>query len=139
VNGLPAAPPILRLQHVRLPFPGTPESLDQARQFYGEVLGLAVRPHPPDLPGVVLWFVLGDQELHLFGEPEAVAVNDRSRRHPCFELADAGALAALRTRLDGAGATTFDVDAHIPGRSSYYAMDPFDNTLEFVAFEEGHW
>jgi len=129
-------PRIRRLQHVSLPFPGTAESVVAARRFYSEVMGLEERPVPPALPGVVLWFAVGDEELHLFSEPAGVAVNPQSRRHPCFQVDD---VARLRAHLDGAGATTRDHDGEIPGRPRFFALDPFGNTIEFVTFEPDHW
>ncbi|HEX5823539.1 MAG TPA: VOC family protein [Candidatus Limnocylindrales bacterium] len=128
--------PVLRLQHVSLPFPGTPESLDAARRFYGEILGLDEYPRPPKLPGVGIWYAVGDQELHLFTEPDAVALNQRSRRHPCFQVQDA---ADLRARLEAEGVTTRDHDGEIPGRLRFFAVDPFGNTLELAQFEADHW
>ena len=127
---------ILRVQHVSLPFPGTPESLETARRFYADILGLAECPRPPLLPGVGIWYTVGDQELHLFSEPDGVAVNARSRRHPCFQVEDA---AALRAHLEAAGVTTRDDDGEIPGRRRFFAVDPFENTLELVQFEADHW
>jgi catechol 2,3-dioxygenase-like lactoylglutathione lyase family enzyme len=129
-------PPVVRIQHVSLPFPGTPESLDVARRFYGEILGLAERSRPDVFPGVGIWYAIADQELHLFSEPAGVAVNPQSRRHPCFEVDDVD---GLRAHLDAAGVTTRDHDGEIPGRPRFFAVDPFDNTLEFVHFEADHW
>jgi catechol 2,3-dioxygenase-like lactoylglutathione lyase family enzyme len=129
-------PRIVRLQHVSLPFPGTPDSFDAARRFYAEALGLAECPRPPLLPGVGIWYTVGDQELHLFSEPAGVAVNPESRRHPCFQVDD---VVALRQRLDAAGVTTHDDDGEIPGRLRFFAVDPFENTLELVQFEANHW
>lgn len=128
--------PVLRLQHVSLPFPGTPASIATARRFYGEILGLEERPRPPGLPGVGLWFAVADQEVHLFTEPSGVAVNAESRRHPCFQVGD---VEAIRGGLMAKGVTTLDDDGEIPGRPRFFAIDPFGNTLEFVAFEADHW
>jgi catechol 2,3-dioxygenase-like lactoylglutathione lyase family enzyme len=125
-----------RLQHVSLPFPGDPASFATARHFYGEVLGLDERPRPDVFPGVGIWYAVGDQELHLFSEPSGVAANPESRRHPCFEIDD---VEALRAHLVSAGVTTRDHDGAIPGRPRFFAVDPFDNTLEFVHFEADHW
>ena len=127
---------VLRLQHVSVPFPGTPASLETARRFYGEFLGLAECPRPPLLPGVGIWYTVGDQELHLFSEPGGVAANPQSRRHPCFQVED---VATLRTRHEAAGVTTRDDDGEIPGRLRFFAVDPFENTLELVQFEADHW
>jgi catechol 2,3-dioxygenase-like lactoylglutathione lyase family enzyme len=127
---------IIRVQHVSLPVPGTPGSLDAARRFYGGLLGLEERDRPPALPAGGLWYAVGDQELHLFAEPSGVAANDASRRHPCFQVDD---VARLRANLDGHGVPTRDHDGVIPGRPRFFAIDPFGNTLEFVAFEADHW
>jgi catechol 2,3-dioxygenase-like lactoylglutathione lyase family enzyme len=127
---------VLRLQHVSLPFPGSPESLQAARHFYGEIVGLEEIARPPTLPGVGIWYAIGDLEVHLFGEPSGVAANAQSRRHPCFEVAD---IDRLRAHLDAAGVSTRDHDGEIRGRSRFFAVDPFENTLEFVHFDADHW
>ena len=129
---------VLRLQHVSLPFPGDTASLDAARRFYGELLGLEERSRPPLLPGVGIWYVAGadDLELHLFAEPSGVAANLESRRHPCFQVDD---VARLRSHLVSAGIATRDDDGTIPGRQRFFAVDPFDNTIEFVQFDADHW
>jgi catechol 2,3-dioxygenase-like lactoylglutathione lyase family enzyme len=127
---------VLRLQHVSLPFPGDPASFETARQFYGQILGLEERPRPDVFPGVGIWYAVGDQELHLFSEPSGVAANPESRRHPCFEVED---VEGLRAHLVSAGVTTREYDGEIPGRPRFFAVDPFDNTLEFVHFEANHW
>ena len=129
-------PPVIRLQHVSLPIPATPESLDEARRFYGEILGLEERPRPPVFPGTGIWYAVGDQELHLFSEPTGVTANPQSRRHPCFQVDD---VSALRAHLTATGVTTRDDDGEIPGRPRFFAVDPWDNTLEFVQFEAIHW
>jgi catechol 2,3-dioxygenase-like lactoylglutathione lyase family enzyme len=127
---------IVGLQHVAIPFPGDPESVDIARQFYGEVLALAEIAVPPTLRGVVLWFNAGDQELHVFSEPSGVAANDQSRRHPCFQVDD---VAAFRAQLGASGVETIDSDGDIPGRPRFFALDPFGNAIEFVEFRPDHW
>jgi catechol 2,3-dioxygenase-like lactoylglutathione lyase family enzyme len=121
---------------VSLPFPGTADSIEEARRFYGGVLGLEERPRPPALPGAGLWYAVGDQELHLFAESSGVDANSQSRRHPCFQV---DAVDELREQLTAAGVTTRDHDGEIPGRPRFFAVDPFGNTLEFVTFEADHW
>jgi catechol 2,3-dioxygenase-like lactoylglutathione lyase family enzyme len=120
---------------VSLPIPGA-DALADARRFYGDVLGLRELPRPPKLPGVGLWYAIGDQELHLFEEPAGVAVNPQSRRHPCLQVDD---VVELRRHLESAGAPTRDDDGEIPGRSRFFALDPFGNSIEFVQFAPDHW
>jgi catechol 2,3-dioxygenase-like lactoylglutathione lyase family enzyme len=127
---------IERLQHVSLPVPASVEALDAARRFYGGLLGLEEVARPPALPGTGIWYAVGDLELHLFSEPAGVAANRESRRHPCFQVDDVD---ALRRELEAAGVTTRDDDGEIPGRLRFFALDPFDNTIEFVRFEASHW
>jgi catechol 2,3-dioxygenase-like lactoylglutathione lyase family enzyme len=121
---------------VSLPLPGDAASLAVARHFYGGILGLEEVSRPPVFPGTGIWYAVGDQELHLFTEPSGAAANPESRRHPCFEVEDVD---ALRVHLDAAGVTTRDHDGEIPGRPRFFAIDPFENTLEFVHFDVNHW
>jgi catechol 2,3-dioxygenase-like lactoylglutathione lyase family enzyme len=127
---------IQQIQHVSLPIPPEEQALREGRRFYGEIMGLREVDRPPSLPNSGLWFAIGDQELHLFGEPRGVAVNAESRRHPCFRVED---VAGLRRHLDEAGVHTLDDDGEIRGRPRFFAVDPFGNTLEFVRFEANHW
>lgn len=120
---------LLSVHHVALPFPGTPESVDQAHRFYSTALGLEELEVPDVLAGSVLWFAIGDQELHLFAEPSGVAMNDQTRPHPCFETGD---LAAFRVHLEGAGVETIEGNPVIEGRPRFFVLDPFGNALEFI-------
>ena len=131
-----SGPRVLRLQHVSLPVPGSAELLAEARRFYSDILGLEEIPRPDVFPGAGIWYAAGDQELHLFSEPTGVTANSQSRRHPCFEVDD---MDGLRAHLDASGVTTRDHDGEIPGRPRFFALDPFENTLEFVHFEPDHW
>ena len=89
---------ILRINHVQLAMPRGRE--DEARRFYGEVLGLREIPKPVALAargGV--WFALGDAQLHL-----GVDVDFRPARkaHLAFEVGDLDSIAA---RCGAAGHT----------------------------------
>jgi extradiol dioxygenase family protein len=123
-------PQVLGLQHVALPFPGTPEATATARRFYGTLVGLHEKPTPASIEGV-LWFdVGGDTELHLYSEPEALV--GRSRRHPCLRVRD---LAALNARLSANDVEVIEPAEIIPGRRRLFAFDPFGNALEFAEFD----
>ncbi len=113
---------ILRLDHVQLAVPRGSE--DEARSFYGGVLGLVelAKPEPIRARGGV-WFSAGEQELHLgVEEPFAPA----RKAHPGLVVDD---LEALRDRLRAAG-VAFEDDANIDGVDRLFTHDPFGNRLE---------
>ena len=118
-----------RIQHVSVPRP--PNSDDQARQFYGQLLGLEEIPPPTSLATLnVIWYRLGDTELHLLIEEQSG--QDRSGRHFCIAVED---VEALRERLEIAGVAVVGTTA-IPGRPRYFIRDPFGNLIEITTIED---
>lgn len=118
---------IRALDHVQLAAPAGCE--EAARQFYGELLGLAEVPKPATLAGRGgVWFALGNasgQGLHIGVEqPFAPA----RKAHPAL-LVDK--LDALAERLTAAGVTVV-WDAELPGYRRFYAFDPWGNRLELL-------
>ncbi len=114
-----------RIQHVSIPRPAGSDSA--VRAFYGELLGFEEVPPPKSLTGVI-WYRLGDTELHLFTEDP----DGRLRgQHLCIEVAD---LQGIRGRLEGAGYETRDTTV-IPGRPRFFCRDPFGNLIEFTRVE----
>ena len=112
------------LDHVQVLAP--PGSEDEARVFFGQLLGLDELPKPPALAargGV--WFACGDQQLHVSVDS---GFRPARRSHPAFRVGD---IDAVRARLDGAGVELRDDDA-IPGVRRFYADDPFGNRIEFT-------
>jgi catechol 2,3-dioxygenase-like lactoylglutathione lyase family enzyme len=106
----------MRLDHVQVAAPLGCE--DEARAFYGGVLGLSELEKPASLAsrgGV--WF----EHLHVGVEDPFTPAR---KAHPAFVVAD---LDALASRL---GEVQWD-DA-VPGVRRFYASDPFGNRLEFV-------
>ena len=103
-------------------------SEDDARRFYGELLGMAELRKPDALAvrgGV--WFACGDHQLHVgIAEPFAPAI----KAHPAllFDLAD---LVRLGERLAAAGCNVQWDDA-IPGTKRFYTADPWGNRIEMV-------
>jgi catechol 2,3-dioxygenase-like lactoylglutathione lyase family enzyme len=119
---------IVGLDHAFLTIPDGGE--DEARRFYGEIVGLEEMPRPAGLRergGV--WFRAGGQELHL-GTDEAHA--GTKRPHPGFRVESLTALEELARRVEGAG---YDVqwDERIEDRKRFYTRDPFGNRLELLA------
>ena len=103
---------------------------DEARRFYGDVLGLEEIQRPEGLQrsgGV--WFQAGGEELHL-GTDDA---HLRPKRpHPGFRVGSSAELDELAERLTS---NRFDVkwDDRIEGRRRFYTRDPFGNRLELLA------
>ncbi|MFN8526349.1 MAG: glyoxalase [Chloroflexota bacterium] len=113
-----------RLHHVQIAIP--PSREDEARRFYGELLGLRELPKPKNLAGRGgVWFKLGEHELHL-GVQEDFA--PALKAHPAVMLGD---LLSVRARLDAAGATTSE-DEPLPGYDRCYVNDPFGNRVELL-------
>jgi catechol 2,3-dioxygenase-like lactoylglutathione lyase family enzyme len=111
---------VLGIDHVQVAAPAGCE--EQARAFYGGVLGLAELEKPAALAARGgCWFAAGPQQLHVGVERDFAAAR---KAHPAFVVDDLDALA------DRLGAVEWD-DA-IPGVRRFYAADPFGNRLEFA-------
>ncbi|HVW91119.1 MAG TPA: VOC family protein [Devosia sp.] len=115
---------LLALDHVQLAMPAGGE--ETARRFYGELLGLAEVPKPPNLAargGV--WFARGPIKLHLGVEAD---FRPARKAHPAFLVKDLDSLAA---RLDRAGFPPA-ADEPLDGYDRLYVADPFGNRLELM-------
>ena len=115
----------MRLQHVSVAIAG--DGADEARSFYGGLLGLQEKPVPPKLdPDQLVWFELGgDLELHLMQTGDGPAPG----AHFCIAV-DSG-LDELRARLEAAGVET-STPTEIVGRPRFMCRDPFGNLLELT-------
>ena len=113
------------VDHVQLAIPAGRE--DEARRFYGGVLGLTeVRKPEPLAARGGCWFVGAGIHLHLgVEEPFRPA----TKAHPGLLVTD---LVAARAALQSAGVTVREDDVEI-GVDRFYASDPFGNRLEFIA------
>lgn len=115
------------LDHVQLA--GPPGCEDDARRFYGDLLGLDEldKPEPMRASGGV-WFRVGAHELHIgIEDPFSPA----RKAHPALKV-DAPALDPLAERLAGGGAPVNWDDRH-PGVRRFYTADPFGNRIEILA------
>jgi catechol 2,3-dioxygenase-like lactoylglutathione lyase family enzyme len=113
------------IDHVQVLAPVGSE--DEARSFFGALLGLDEVPKPDALAargGV--WFAVGAaQQLHVsVEEPFAPA----TRAHPAFVVDD---LDGLRDRLEQAEVPVRD-DVPWEGVRRFHASDPFGNRIEFL-------
>lgn len=117
-----------RIQHVSIPRP--PGSDAETRRFYGGILGLEEIAPPKALYALdLIWFRLGETELHLFAEEPSG--QDHSGRHLCICLDD---LQVIQDRLEAAGVAVVGT-IPIPGRPRFFVRDPFGNLIELCTIE----
>jgi catechol 2,3-dioxygenase-like lactoylglutathione lyase family enzyme len=115
---------ILSIDHLQMAIP--PGGEDQARAFYGDLLGMTEAPRPEAIRargGV--WFRAGSVMLHLGVDegfvPAFIA-------HPGLRVAGYdGVLARLR-----AGGATLAEAPPVPGVTRCFVLDPFGNRLELI-------
>jgi len=113
---------MLGLDHVQIAAP--PGCEDDARRFYGGLLGMREVPKPEALRargGV--WFACGQHELHVGVERD---FSPARKAHPGLVSDDAETV-ALRLVEAGCDVTW---DENIPGVRRFYTEDPFGNRLE---------
>jgi catechol 2,3-dioxygenase-like lactoylglutathione lyase family enzyme len=116
------------IDHVQVLAPTGSE--DEARSFFGGLLGLEEVPKPEALAGRGgVWFAVGSQQLHVSVEDGFAPA---TRAHPAFVVDD---LDRLRSRLEAASFATRD-DAAFGGMRRFHANDPFGNRIEFMGPEQ---
>jgi catechol 2,3-dioxygenase-like lactoylglutathione lyase family enzyme len=118
----------MRLDHVQLAAP--PGCEEQARFFYGGLLGLREVPKPEPLRtrgGV--WFALNaDQQLHIGVEQQFAPAR---KAHPALAVGS-DLLDELATRFAEAGIQV-SWDEAIASLRRFYVSDPWGNRLEVLA------
>ena len=114
---------INRLNHVQICIP--PGAEEQARQFYGRLLGLREIEKPSVLKrSGGLWFEMGDVQLHIGIEDS----ENSTKRHPAFEVER---LDEIRSYFEQQGVRTRD-EADVPFARRFSFFDPFGNRIEFL-------
>jgi catechol 2,3-dioxygenase-like lactoylglutathione lyase family enzyme len=115
---------VVGVDHVQLAMP--PGREDEARRFYGDLLGLPESVKPPDLArrgGA--WFENGRVKIHLGVDAD---FHPARKAHPGL-LVDG--LPELVDRLRAAGYAVSE-DEPLPGYARVYVNDPFGNRLELL-------
>ena len=115
---------ITGLHHVQLSAPAGCE--DEARAFYGQVLGLPEVAKPAALAargGV--WFRSDAVEVHIGVDPDFTA---QQKAHPGLLVDN---LDGMAKRIEDAGGEV-EWDELLPGFRRCYARDPFGNRLELL-------
>ena len=122
--------PFLGLDHVQVAAPPGCEA--DARQFYGELLGLVELEKPPLLAARGgCWFRLGAHELHIGVASDFVPA---TKAHLGIAVSSANALRDLAGRFEVAGVEVEWADpAEIVGRDRFHVHDPWGNRLELLA------
>jgi catechol 2,3-dioxygenase-like lactoylglutathione lyase family enzyme len=102
---------------------------NQARAFYGELLGLEEVAKPAALARRGgCWFVGPGVDVHIGVDED---FRPARKAHVAFVVDD---VAGFRRRLGADGISTIDDQADI-GVERFYTDDPFGNRLEFMARE----
>lgn len=116
---------IRELAHVNL----VVRDVDQARAFYGGLLGLAEAERPAGAGRDGVWYRLGAHEIHISHEAEPR--NADSTRHIALLVDD---LAAAGAELERRG---YPIEAArpLPGISRFFTRDPDGNRLELMQRE----
>lgn len=100
----------------------------KVRAFYGDKLGLREIPSPSTFNFPVVWYQVGEQQIHLMikDQPDPV-----SPRHVALSLKDAqAARQALKARGVEIRETT-----EIPGADRFFVFDPDGNRIEMVEWK----
>ena len=103
--------------------------VERSRRFYRDLLGLREIPPPRTFDFVVLWFELGNHQLHLLlkDKPDTL-----SPRHFALRVAD---VAAARRYFAERGVPTQET-IRIPGADRFFISDPDGNRIEIIQWLE---
>ena len=117
---------IVGLDHAQVAAPMRPGAEDEARAFYGELLGLLEIEKPAALKAKGgVWFSLGQGELHVGLEEQ---FQPARKAHPALLVSH---LPAMRALLEAAGVHIAEAEA-ILGVTRFYVYDPFGNRIELI-------
>ncbi len=123
--------PRLALDHVQVAAP--PGREDDARRFYGGLLGLPELEKPPALAADGAWFALAGGALNVGMTDMFVPA---AKAHPGLRAESVDALDELARRLAAEGYPV-EWDDRLPGHRRFYTRDPFGNRLELLATAPG--
>lgn len=99
--------------------------IERSRRFYRDLLGLPEIAKPRTFDFVVLWFDLGNQQLHLLHKDEP---DSRSPRHFALRVSD---VSAARSYFQQHGVALQETTP-IPGADRFFIFDPDGNRIEII-------
>jgi catechol 2,3-dioxygenase-like lactoylglutathione lyase family enzyme len=112
-----------RIDHFHVCVP--PERLEEAKDFYTNVMGLELIDRPDHLfSSAGYWFNIGNVQLHIGVEPAL----PQSIRHTALEVID---VHAAQSHLEKHGVEIVE-EPIIPGRKRFAFIDPFGNRMELL-------
>jgi catechol 2,3-dioxygenase-like lactoylglutathione lyase family enzyme len=115
--------PFTTIDHVQLAMPAGREQ--EARRFYGELLGMTEIPKPPArAKRGGCWFASGRVQIHLGIDPDFHAAR---KAHPALARDYDALLASIR-----AADIQVKEDDNIPGVRRCHISDPFGNRIELI-------
>jgi catechol 2,3-dioxygenase-like lactoylglutathione lyase family enzyme len=103
--------------------------VERSRRFYRDLLGLKEIAKPRTFDFVVLWFDLGNQQLHLLRKDRP---DSQSPRHFALRVAD---VRAAREYCQERGLATEETTP-IPGAERFFIYDPDGNRVEVIQWLE---
>ncbi len=126
---------VLELHHHGIRIGKSDEAVEQAREFYGDVLGLQRDTGRPTIPGIPgFWMYVGDAaQIHLMGA-EGMSPVARSEKEdptiPHVALAVEDIQEAKRD-LDERGIWYWQIEGLVgQGSDQVFVRDPFGNVIE---------
>ncbi len=103
--------------------------LERSRRFYRDLLGLKEIAKPRTFDFSVLWFDLGNQQLHLLLQDRPDAL---SPRHFALRVTDVPAARAYFRSHD----VPIQETTPIPGADRFFITDPDGNRIEIIRWLE---
>ena len=103
--------------------------VERSRRFYRDLLGLREIAKPRTFRFVVLWFDLGNQQLHLLLKDKP---DTRSPRHFALRVTD---VQGARNYFREQGILTEETTL-IPGADRFFVYDPDGNRIEIIQWLE---
>lgn len=102
--------------------------LERARRFYTGILEMEEVAYPSTFKFEVVWYKLGDQQLHIMlrDQPDTI-----SPRHIALFVEDAKAVRAALTRKGIA----IEETVKIPGADRFFIRDPDGNRIELIEWQ----
>lgn len=100
----------------------------RARSFYSGILGLKEVPYPSTFPIEVIWYELGEDQIHLMLREER---DEETPRHVALQVNDA---VKAREELEAKGVEIIET-VEIPGADRFFINDPEGNRIELIEWK----